>query len=87
MIIKSDTNIRLGDFNSPAFRLVGAVRPRNRVHNFTPDFRCDVGDAIGTIFKHVNQYKLIMAPSMGATRTTFTSLTKNGFCSILVFPG
>ena len=61
MILKPDANIRLGDFNSPAFCLVGAVCPRNRVHNFTAGFPCDVGDAIRAACKQVNKFKLILA--------------------------
>ena len=53
--------IRLGDFNSPAFYLVGAVHTRTRVHNFTADFPCDVGDAMGASCEHVNKSKLIFS--------------------------
>ena len=61
MINNRDAMIRLGDFNSPAFCLVGAVHTRTRIHNFTADFPCDVGDAMGANCKHVNKSKLILA--------------------------
>jgi len=46
MINNRDVGIRLGDFNSPAFCLIGAVCSRTGVHNFTANFPCNVGDAI-----------------------------------------
>ena len=54
MINNPDADIRLGDINSPAFRLASAVFPRTRVHNLTADFPGDVDDVIGTNF---NWYK------------------------------
>ena len=50
MINNPDADIRLGDINSPAFRLASAVFPRTRVHNLTADFPGDVDDVIGTNF-------------------------------------
>ena len=66
MINNLDANIRLWDFNSPAFRLVGAVCPRTRVLNFTANFPCDVDDAMRANCKNVNKYNLILVASLGA---------------------
>ena len=83
-----DANTRPGDFNSPAFYLVGAVSTRTRVHNFTADLPCDVDDALAAKkCKHVNKYKLILAASLGASSTMFPTLTKNSLCLIPFFPG
>ena len=82
MINNPDADIRLGDINSPAFRLASAVYPRARVHNFTAAFPGDVDDVIETNFKHIKEHKLILANSLGAT-----TLAKNGLYSIPFFPG
>ena len=71
MIRNPDANIRLGDFNSPAFCLVGAVCTRTGVHNFTVDFPGEVGDAMRANCKHVNKYKLILAASPDANNFVF----------------
>ena len=67
MIRNTDANIRLGDFNSPAFCLIGAICSRTRVHNFTADFPCDVGGVMrGANCGHENKYKLILAAPLAA---------------------
>ena len=63
MVNNLDVNIRLGDFNSPTFYLIGTVCSRTRVLNFTADFPCDVGDSMGANCKNVNLYNLILPAS------------------------